>query len=133
MDADCFCDFDEAADVYNQTTPVARLQHKCNECRRIIAPGETYERVAAIWKCYSDTWEIYKTCSHCIALREYVLAHVPCFCWAHGNIVQGALDELREYANEAPGLFFGGARHIVAARKARRVRQPVLPGATASQ
>lgn len=44
----------------------ARKAHRCGECFRAIAPGDTYERAAGVWE--GDFWDL-KTCGHCAAFR----------------------------------------------------------------
>jgi hypothetical protein len=111
---ECACDYDPPS-IYN-CTPVkaARKEHQCEECRRTIRPGEPYELVWGMWDGRSET---FKTCSHCLALRDWVKAHVPCFCWAHGNIREDALETARGYAHEAPGLLFGAYRREIAIKR----------------
>jgi hypothetical protein len=87
-------------------------------------PGERYEYVFSIFDGHGDT---FKTCSHCLALRAYVQTHVPCFCFAHGNLHSDARGTLSEYAHELPGLWFGGMRLYVAATKIRREQLRVKP------
>ena len=103
---DCYCDY-EPATVYTAVLHTARKPHKCLECGGQIAPGEKYERVFAIWEGDPATC---KTCTRCLDLREYVKAHVPCFCWAHHSMHDDAIETVEQYAHEAPGLFFGAAR-----------------------
>ena len=118
MDA-CYCDYDIPS-FYRATEPVARKSHQCGECGRMIAPGEKYERVSAI----SDRqlWHN-KTCARCLALRRYVVAHVPCCCWSHGNMIEEVMQSVDEYAHEAPGLWFGAGRLRAAIRRAPRFDQ----------
>lgn len=116
MSYDCVCDYEQPS-IYNRTeVKAARKEHKCEECRRTIRPGESYELVFGMWE---GEARMYKTCGHCLALREWVKAHVPCFCWAHGNIRDDALQTAQSYAHEAPGLLFGAYRREVAIRRAR--------------
>lgn len=111
----CACDYDPPS-VYQKTSvKAARTPHKCYECSREIQPGEPYERVWAIWdgspvRC--------NTCQLCLALREFVQAHVPCVCWAHGNIRDDAIEAAREWAHETVGLMFGAWRREVLIRRA---------------
>ena len=44
----------------------ARTEHKCGECKRVIAPGEKYEITEGLCE---GTWETYKTCSDCLSIR----------------------------------------------------------------
>jgi hypothetical protein len=110
---ECYCDY-EPATVYIKRQRKARKRHRCYECRRWIEPGETYENLFAVWDGDAKT---VKTCSHCVAFVEYIDAHVPCFCYAHGNIIEDGLETLREYAHECPGLWAGGVRLYVAAKR----------------
>ena len=111
--ADCFCDYDPAT-VYESTDHIARKKHKCDECNEPIWPGEPYERVFAIWEGDAQTC---KTCIRCLALREFVEATVPCFCWAHHNMIEDAMNTAEHYAHEAPGLMFGAIRRRVLIRR----------------
>lgn len=114
---DCHCDYDPPS-IYSQTpVKAARKEHRCSECRRTIKAGEPYEFTFGIWEGHAET---YKTCQHCLALREWVKAHVPCFCWAHGNTRQDALDTAHGWRHEAPGLLFGAWRREVAIRRERK-------------
>ena len=50
-------------------TPVARREHKCDECFRVIGAGETYSRTAAVW---DGDFFTNVACAHCAAAREIV-------------------------------------------------------------
>jgi hypothetical protein len=52
-----------------QTTPRARKEHKCCECRGIIHPGEKYHRTWGVWNAEVST---FKTCNECEALRGLI-------------------------------------------------------------
>ena len=106
----CYCDYDPAG-FYHQVTLRAKKEHRCSECYRAIEPGDAYEHVRGKLDGMFDT---FKTCPRCLALREWVKTHVPCFCWAHGNIIEDAIETARGYAHEAPGLLFGAYRRQVA-------------------
>lgn len=122
MSYGCYCDYDSYSTIYEATiVKAARKEHECYECRRRILPGESYESVFAVTDGEASTT---KTCSHCLALREWVKAHVPCFCWAHGNVMEDAIETARGYAHEAPGLLFGAYRRQVAIRRAREAQRP---------
>jgi len=65
-----------------------------------------------------------KTCERCLAVREFVQAHVPCFCWAHYNLLDDSRETADYYAHETVGLFFGTQRRIIMAeRRASADRQ----------
>lgn len=115
--AECYCDYSDAPSVYRKAMRTARKPHRCYECGRQIATGEKYENVFAVWAGDPATC---CTCQHCLDLREFVLAHVPCSCWEHGNMREAILDNAREYAHEAPGLLFGAYRREVRIVNARK-------------
>ena len=112
----CYCDY-ESPRVFHDETRKAVRPHKCGECGRRIQTGETYEHVWGVWDGVSSH---HKTCLHCRGFREYVRAHVPCFCWLYGTMREDALQVLRDYAHEIPGLWFSGARRYVQAEQLRR-------------
>ena len=116
----CYCDVDEYWKVYNKTNPIARKQHKCNECGAPIMPGQRYEYVFGL---LSDGGHSYKTCQHCTDARDYLKAHVPCFCWYHGNLAEDIRNTLDAYAHEAPGLAFAIGRFFVKSRRAKNAAQ----------
>jgi hypothetical protein len=114
---DCVCDGPQP-DLYQVAQHKARKEHACSECGRRIAAGESYERVRGIWE--GDPG-VYRTCCRCLALREWVKAHVPCFCWYHGNMIDDAIEEARNSAPEAPGFLFGAYRRYVAIKAAPKL------------
>jgi len=111
----CYCDF-EPWDAGDTTSRKARLTHRCNECGGTILPGEVYEYT---WSVYDGDFNTHKMCPRCVALRKWVQAHVPCFCWYFEYMLEhgGARDTLERYAHEAPGLMFGYGRLLVALRR----------------
>lgn len=113
---ECFCDYEEPV-VYDRQEVKARTAHKCTECGRVIAAGEVYERVGSL---FDGRWETYKTCSHCMALRQWVKAHVPCLCWCHHNMIEDVMETAKGYSHEAPWLLFGAYRRQIAIRRARQ-------------
>jgi hypothetical protein len=118
MSEACYCDY-EMPSLISHGTHTAKKAHKCYECARSILPGERYESTWGIWSGEANT---YKTCSHCIALRDWVKAHVPCFCWAFGHIREDAIETAQGYAHEAPGLLFGAWRREVRIKRARQAQ-----------
>lgn len=112
----CFCDC-EPAEFYHRATHKARKVHRCMECGKAIQAGESYEKVRAKWDGTVDTL---KTCCRCVALREHIEAHVPCFCWAHHNLLDDARAEMEHLPPEAlgSGLYFEVGRLAIAIRRA---------------
>jgi hypothetical protein len=117
MSIDCYCDYEQPS-VFNTSTPIARKEHRCTECGRRIAAGERYLYTWGIWD--GSAWT-FKTCPRCSSLLDYVKAHVPCLCWAYGNIVDDCLEAAREYAHEAPGLLFGALRRLALIQREPRL------------
>lgn len=117
--SECFCDY-EQPEFYHSEMRKARKDHPCTECGRAIEPGETYEHVRGKWDGDVGT---HKTCPRRMALKAWVQAHVPCFCWAHGYIREDALETARWYADDAPGLLFGAYRREVAIRRQRKIER----------
>lgn len=129
---DCYCDYDPP-EFFSSSTPRARRAHKCYECSGAITPGERYERAAGKWDGYFST---FVTCERCYNIRTWVQNNLPCFCWAYGNVIDDAIEAVREAAFGAPaetaGLRFGLGRLLVklrrhnrAARTGRRWPTPV--------
>ena len=112
---DCYCDY-EPARVYDASLMRTRKQHTCEECGRIIKPGERAEQAKGCWDGY---WATYYTCNKCLELRQYIAAHVPCFCWAHGNMIQDAIETIGSFESESAGLLFGAGRRLVAIRRSQ--------------
>ena len=111
----CYCDF-EHPEFYHREQRTARTAHKCSECRSTIHPGERYEHVRGKWEGDVGT---FNTCCRCLALREWVTAHVPCACWTHGNMREDVLADAEHWGMQAPGLWFGAMRREVLIRRAR--------------
>lgn len=112
MSDDCYCDYD-APRWYSAKIRRARTEHRCGECGCTIRIGERYEDARGMVE------RVYraKTCERCIAVREFVQAHVPCFCWAHFNLIDDCRDTVEEYAHETVGLYFGTQRRIIRAQR----------------
>ena len=110
----CYCDDYEPATMYVATLRTARKAHKCYECHKAINPGEQYEHLVAVW---AGDIQTAKTCWRCLDLREYIKAHVPCFCISHGGLLDDARDTVDDYWPEAPGLFMGYGRRVVAIQR----------------
>ena len=112
----CYCDH-ESAEFLVERTRKARKPHRCEACTVTILPGEQYEQVVA--KC-DGRIENFATCADCVALREYVTAHIPCFCWTYQELFDESREEMREHAHLVPGMAMESGRLLVAMRKRRR-------------
>lgn len=112
----CVCDYGDRASVYRKSEHTARKQHKCHECGAAILPGQRYEYVFAIW---DGSPNHVRTCCRCTALRDFVVAHIPCSCWSHGSLLEDMQEEVAYYWTEAPGLLIGYLRRFKAVRAAQ--------------
>lgn len=70
----------------------ARKAHRCGECGREIASGETYEVCAGLSE---GVWYDGKTCEHCVAAREWLMRICS------GYLVGYVKEELAEHVGEA--------------------------------
>lgn len=122
----CYCDY-EPCEFYRATKHTARKEHRCDECGGVIKAGTVYEYISG--KTDGDLWTA-KTCPNCLALREYVQAHVPCFCWYSHTMLDDAIDTLREFQHEfPPGMGMEVGRLYVRARGRRRHKSDTKAGA----
>jgi len=122
MSYDCVCDYDVS--FYRARIRKARKPHKCEECGSTIRPGEKYEHAFGI--CEGWTYSP-NTCMPCRDLRQWVKNNVPCFCWAHGSMIDDAKEAIEEARHRAPqetvGLLFGFLRRKVMLDRANRERR----------
>jgi len=110
---------DEFPSVYSSKKRRAKMTHTCDECRREIAVGETYERFDG--KTDADWWSC-KTCAHCIAARGW-LTEV-----CGGFVFHGVRQDLEDHWEEDPlyhSLTFG--RVIVGIKNHWQRKGEMLP------
>ena len=109
---DCVCDYD-SPEVYRSKTVKARKQYGCYECAGKIFPGDIHEYYFGVM--YGDSYSG-RTCAKCVEIREWVKGNIPCFCWAHGNMIDDARSSIDEACYRAPdetvGIRFGFARRL---------------------
>jgi len=75
----CYCE--EGPTVSWQSTPVARIEHKCCECGSSIVPGEKYHIDKGVW---DGEFSTYKTCQVCARVMSAALAGLnSCICYGH--------------------------------------------------
>jgi hypothetical protein len=80
----CHCSSDyNPPSVFNQKDVKARKPHKCSECYRVIAIGETYRNVFGVWDGSSET---FFWCAHCDAAQSIVEAATDCHCYLFGAL-----------------------------------------------
>lgn len=77
----CTSDDGYNPEFYSRVWKIARISHKCYECRRVIQPKEKYCRVSGKWD-----YEIlvFKTCTHCMKAGEWL--DKECGGWPHGGL-----------------------------------------------
>lgn len=113
MNIDCYCDYD-SPEVYRSDIRKGRKQYSCYECAGKILPGDVHEYHFGVMEGNSYSG---RTCIHCVEIRKYVRGNVPCFCWAHGNMLEDATNTIDEARYRAPdetvGLKFGFLRRVV--------------------
>lgn len=104
----CMADGGDLPEFYRKTLCVARREHKCAECTRIICPGENYQSVFGVFEGATFTS---KTCSHCLVAQSWLAKN--CGGWLHGAMI----DDIKEHIAEYPDIGFGLARLVVGARR----------------
>lgn len=114
MTDECYCDYVDAPSLYRVSRHKARSTYRCDECGGGIAVSAEYERAAML---YEGRWDVSRTCHRCLALRDYITAHAPCFCWLHGSLLDDAEDTLRQYGRESTGFWIGGMKRLLRAQR----------------
>jgi len=91
----CACVYtecDNSATILSDKVVMARKDHKCYECRRVIKKGEQYEYVSGL--CDGDFFT-HKTCTDCASIRGSFF----CESWNYGQI----LEDLRYHLDDLDG------------------------------
>lgn len=81
----------EYADAYSVYKPIARKEHKCGECRRVILAGERYERHSMV---HEGTASDHIICSHCAVLSAWI--GIQC----NGTVCGELIEDIEEHALE---------------------------------
>lgn len=89
----CWIDDAERYWPYVSTVVAARKEHECDECGRVITPGERYERMKGMLE---GSWDTTATCTHCMWAREWLNEECGGFCH------HGVAEELFEHWLEDP-------------------------------
>lgn len=89
----CMADGGEGAEFLVESWPKARKVHTCEECGRLVQPGERYARHFGV-----QEGEPFHglMCSHCAVLRDWLSAN--CGAYLFGCIVEDILEHARDYA-----------------------------------
>lgn len=87
----CMLDYsDGQVTMLSEANPIARKEHKCRECWRVIAPGERYHVDRFLWEGKLDT---FKVCAHCMVARHWLSDE--CGGWLFGEVEE----DIREHAH----------------------------------
>lgn len=90
----------EPPDVYDVSTPKAKKQHTCCECRGFIEPGEKYQRVRGLW---DHEWLNFKTCLDCVILRDEISGERR---WGEGPAFVHLYEDIFGEEDESPDRVF---------------------------
>jgi hypothetical protein len=105
----CMIDDCDTGSFSTETGRRARKEHKCGECRRTIARGESYIRAAG----YNDGFWTAKMCLHCN--EAAVLLQRECSGYVYGSVEEDLEDHARykryPWSGEAARLLIGMRRH----------------------
>lgn len=96
----CYLDADPC-DVWSESTPCARKEHRCSECRLPIRVGTVYRRVQCL---YEGRWDTYRTHPLCREISEEIQLDVCC---QSSYMLGGDLalrDLVLEHLSERPSL-----------------------------
>lgn len=92
IDADC-------PELYRMNVRLARKEHRCSECSRLIAVGEKYNCAFMI---YEGTPDTFRTCAHCRVGQMWLIEN--CGTFIHGDLIGEMQEHARDYPAVAPGL-----------------------------
>ena len=96
MECACvFVDVECSYDFHNKIQRRAVKEHRCSECGRTIAVGETYEYVFGKWDGVIST---YKTCKDCEILRDTFF----CDGWYYEMLWENLWDYLVDINGDVP-------------------------------
>lgn len=120
----CRIDECERVEIFRDKDRRARKEHKCSECYRAIAAGETYRFECGM--CEGE-FETYRTCSHCMVARGWLLKN------CHGWVYSQVIEEIEEHAEEYPKIALGLRKIMAGARRKWQRKQgglmplPLMP------
>jgi hypothetical protein len=60
---------DGSSDVWNESIPRARKEHRCDECGRVIPRGDRYTRARSL---YDGGWSTWICCARCHFVRALI-------------------------------------------------------------
>lgn len=89
---------DEGPSFSKITTPRARKEHRCVECRDLIPIGTVHEKITAVWD-GMDSFDSMRTCMSCVEIRNH-------FACGKGWVFGEVWNDLKE--NFFPNMTAGG-------------------------
>jgi hypothetical protein len=96
----CYCPDEGSSEFYSRTHPRARKAHRCEECRRVILPGERYARHSQKWEGDVSSWP---TCAQCDAWSSAFARASRIVCGCSGHVVGEMWEQIAEFAREHLG------------------------------
>ncbi len=106
---------DDPVTLLSDRRVTARKEHRCHECRRVIARGEGYSRETWIFDGEMDSA---KTCAHCRAVRDVM--HRTC-----GGFSYGGLEP--DMSEVWPDFGFSGGRALIGMRRQWQRNGSLMP------
>lgn len=100
----CYCDDGDHPETYRHgEVAKSRKEYRCCECSKRLPVGSAFQFFWGVWSGEAAT---YRTCFDCVAFKNWCEAHVPCICWnSFGSMIDDALETMREYDDDCPGLY----------------------------
>lgn len=94
----CECNIDMHIDDYwniiSKKYPIARIQHVCSECKKIIYPKEKYLKETLTWCGEISTIKICLTCEN---IRDIFFCN-----WIYGDLIEALNESIRDNGGEIP-------------------------------
>ena len=87
----CMADGGDTCDVWETRTRVARKTHKCAECGRVIAKGESHRFYKGL---IYGSWFDGRQCAHCMVMADWLSRECG------GFLTEGVLEDFEEHARE---------------------------------
>lgn len=100
----CSIDHDgDAPDLYEVTTPKARIEHKCCQCGEVIQPGQRYSRFRGL---YEWGFSTFKSCLPCEEIRQHLCGTMEDL-WREVNdlVIENRIPSLDGLSKEAISKF----------------------------
>lgn len=92
----CMIDDCERNEFSSSVKRKARKEHRCDECRRTIQPGETYELNVGM---YDGMFNTNKVCAHCLIATAWLAKNCG------GYVTDAVLEDIREHIEEYRGVY----------------------------